>query len=472
MSDKTKNYEAEVVVIGAGPGGYVAAIRAADLGKKVVVIEERERPGGVCLIEGCIPSKALIHAAEVKNAFKNGKRMGLTVEGIHLDLPRLRKHVETVVGSLTKGVSMLFKNRGITVIQGRARFKNNHTLTLENTTNIETVTFEHCIIATGSTARRLPNTDLPLWSAREALQLPEIPEKLLVVGGGYIGLELGFVYAGLGSQVTLVEFLPHLLAAADQDLVQYVQRNAKRQFKSLRLEAKVEHVEQLDTGNFKVLINQKGKEIEEEFDQVLVAIGRSPNTQDLGLENTQIQLTSNGLLQVDQNLRTAEKHIFAIGDIVPGMQLAHKASKEAKIAAETIAGLSPDTSSAQIVPAVVFTDPELAWVGLTETEARQQDLSITVGQFPLQALGRAKTMLRSDGFAKIIADANDHRILGVGIVGPHASDLIGEATLALKMNATLHDLAHTIHPHPTLTELLMEASEDALDEAIHLMKKL
>jgi dihydrolipoamide dehydrogenase len=305
-----------------------------------------------------------------------------------------------------------------------------------------------------------------LWTSREALELPEVPGRLLVIGGGYIGMELGLVYAGLGSSVTVVEFMPTILITADADLVDVVMKSARKRFEAIMLEAKVTGVAKMGSG-FKVTIEQKGKTSEHEFDQVLASVGRQPNTDDLGLENTNVKLDDQGLIETDQECRTAEPNIFAIGDVTPGLALAHKASREGKVAAEVIAGHKAAYDNVT-VPAVVFTDPEIAYTGLTEWEAKEKGVNYTVGKFPLAALGRARTIGRTEGMVKVLSDPESGALLGVGVVGPHASELIAEPTLALEMGATLEDLMATIHPHPTLSESIMEAAEVAAGSAVHI----
>lgn len=461
--------EAEVAVIGAGPGGYVAALRAADLGKEVVLIEERERLGGVCLLEGCIPSKALINAVEIVETAKAADKMGITFEGMKVDTGALAAWTESVVQGLTAGVKGLLDRRSVEVIHGRARFANNQSLAIEGS-DVSAVDFRRCIIATGSRINELPTGyNLPLWSSAEALKVPNVPQRLLVVGGGYIGLELGLVYAGLGSKVTMVEFFPSLLIGADPDLVKVVVNNCEKKFESILVESKVIGVEQTSAG-FAATIEHRGDKRTEEFDQVLIAIGRKPNTDKLGLENTKIVANEKGIIEVSAEGRTVEPHIFAIGDVTPGPQLAHKASREAKVVAEVIAG-QPSAFDNRAIPAVVFTDPELAWAGLTEREAHEEGIKVKVGRFPLAALGRARTLGRTDGLVKVLSDPESKRVLGVGMVGPHVSEMIAEGTLALEMGATLEDLMVTIHPHPTISEAIMEAAEVAAGTAVHLAKK-
>jgi len=460
------NRKTEVAVIGGGPGGYVAAIRAADLGKTVVLIEERDRLGGVCLTEGCIPSKTLIHVVELVDAATHAKKMGLGFADLKIDLDALRAWKERVVDDLTQGVAGLLKRRGVEVVKGRARFTDNRTLVLKGA-DVSTIEFENCIIATGSRVRGVPGiSNDGLWTSTEALGMSEVPERLLVIGGGYIGMELGMVYAGLGSNVTVVEFMPSILITADKDLVDVVAKNCRRKLDAIMLNSKVVELKRTNAG-FDVAIERDGKTTHHPFDQVLAAVGRQPNTDDLGLENTKIKLNAQGLIETDKQCRTTEPSVFAIGDVVPGIALAHKASREGKVAAEVIAGHGASFDSVT-VPAVVFTDPEIAYTGLTELEAKDQGIDYIKGKFPLAALGRARAIGRTEGFAKVLADPSSGALLGVGVVGPHASELIAGPTLALQMGATLENLMASIHPHPTLSESIAEAAEVAAGSPIHI----
>lgn len=457
--------EVDVVIIGGGPGGYVAALRAADLGREVLLIEERDRLGGVCLLEGCIPSKALINAVELVSSAREARRLGITFGEPSIDLAALRAWTAQIVDGLTRGIDGLLRRRGVEILHGRARFTGLHTLAITGA-DVASVTFRQAVIATGSCINRLPPAlDLPIWSSAEALTLPHVPERLLVVGGGYIGLEMGLVYAGLGSRVEVVEFFPRLLAGADQDLVQVMVKSVSRRFEALRTDSTVVSVERTSAG-FAVTVLQEGKTRRDEYDQVLAAVGRRPNTQDLGLESIGLEVDKQGHIPVDESCRTQRPHIFAIGDAAPGPMLAHKASREGKVVAEVLAG-QPSAFDNRAIPAVVFTDPELAWTGLTEAEATSQGRPIRVGRFPLSALGRARTMGRTDGLVKVIAEPESGLVLGVGMVGPHASELIAEGTLAVEMGATLEDLMVTIHPHPTISEAIMEAAEVAAGAAVH-----
>jgi dihydrolipoamide dehydrogenase len=463
--------ETELVVIGAGPGGYIAAIRAADLGREVVLIDERERRGGVCLLEGCIPSKTLIHAVDLIHSAAQAGQIGLTFDSPRIDLAKLRDWTASVVAGLSQGIDGLLQRRGVEVIRGRARFEGSNTLALDGGGGeVAGIDFKHAIIATGSHPRRLPSApDLDLWTSTDALALPEIPERLLVIGGGYIGLELGLVYAGLGSKVSVVEFSPRLLVGADPDLVQVMTRSAEGRLDEILYESKVIGVERASSGGtYLTSIDHKGERITRETDRVLVSIGRRPNSAGLGLEAAGVAVNSAGFIVTDELCRTSVGHIFAIGDVATGLMLAHKASREGKVAAEVISG-ERSAFDNRAVPAVVFTDPEIAWTGLTEEEARTKGVAVKIGRFPLSALGRARTLGRTDGLVKVLTDPESGLILGVGMVGVSASELIAEATLALEMGATVEDLMVTIHPHPTLSESLMEAAEVAAGAAIHVV---
>ena len=457
--------ETQVAIIGAGPGGYVAALRAADLGLEVLLIEERDRPGGVCLLEGCIPSKTLIAAVELAESARDASKMGLSFSDVRIDPTVLRRWTDTVVDDLSRGIDSLLRRRGVEVIHGRASFAGPNELRLEGG-EVSAVEFQHAVIATGSRINEIPQAyDLPVWSSAHALALPSVPPRLLVVGGGYIGLELGLVYAGLGSSVDLVELYPRLLTGADPDLVQVVLKHCERRFDTMALESRVTDIQQ-QNGEFWVTMDSGTEKRREAYDQVLVAVGRRPNSEGIGLDLLGIQPDEQGHIPVTEEGRTSVPHIFAIGDVAPGPMLAHKASREGKVVAEVIAGL-PSALDNRAIPAVVFTDPELAWTGITEQEAAQQGIEVRVGRFPLAALGRARSMGRTDGLVKVIADPETGLVLGVGVVGPHASDLISEGTLALEMGATLEDLMVTIHPHPTLSEAIMEAAEVAAGQAVH-----
>ncbi|MBK8944166.1 MAG: dihydrolipoyl dehydrogenase [Ignavibacteriae bacterium] len=468
MSSKT-----QLAIIGAGPGGYTAAFLAADLGMQVTLIDPRKNPGGTCLYVGCIPSKAYLHVAKLLNETKEAYKWGVTFEEPKIDIDKIRKFKEDVVFQNTSGTGQLVKQRKINYIQGKASFVNSSTLSIEKVDGgIEELTFEKAILATGSIPAKIPglSIDSPkVMDSTDALELQEIPNKLLVVGGGVIGMELGSVYASLGSKVTVVELLPSLLPGADKDLVNVFQKSIEPKFEKILTKTKVAKLE--DAGNvLKVkLVDENLVETELEFDKALISIGRTPVTKNLGIENTKVKVNERGFVQVNEKLQTDDSNIFAIGDIVKGPMLAHKASAEGKVAVEAIAGHKVAFEPAAI-PGVVYTDPEVAWAGLTETEAKEKGIKVEVTRFPWAASGRARTMDRSDGLTKLIIDPETTRILGVGIVGPGAGELIAEGTLAIEMAAIAKDLSLTIHAHPTLSETMMESAEVFFGEATHLYR--
>jgi dihydrolipoamide dehydrogenase len=452
--------EAQVAVIGAGPGGYAAAFRAADLGLDVTLIDPQERPGGVCLFRGCIPSKALLEATELIADSRRASDWGIRFKEPQVDLERLCQWKDEVVDRLTKGLLTLSKRREVQLVHGRATFEDSQHLRLTGS-DVDRVQFEHAILTTGSRPIALPGTafqaESRIMDSRAALDLPDIPERLLVVGGGYIGLELGSVYARLGSQVTVIEMLDSLLPRADADLVRYLSREVKELFHAIHLGTKVTDLSEKED---EVAVTLEGDvdEPEQSFDRVLVAIGRRPNSEGIGLENTEVELDDDGFVRVDEQRRTHDEHIFAVGDIAGGLLLAHKAMHEGKVAAEAIAG-HPAAYDVRCVPAVVYTDPQVAWCGLMEAEADEQGRSVRILTFPWGASGRAVTMGAPTGLTKLVCAADTGRVLGVGIVGRGAENLIAEGVLAIEMGALAEDLALTIHPHPTLSETISEAAE-------------
>ena len=465
-------YDTDVVVIGGGPGGYTAAIHAADMGKDVVLVEADEKLGGVCLTQGCIPSKTLIHVVNTANSVKEAEPMGIVHKEIGFDVTKLAVHIRSTVSDLSEGVARLVENRDIELIHGHARFIQPHQVYVDGANTI--VRFKHAIVATGSRINDLPEGmgagfDQGVWTSARALALSEIPESLLVIGGGYIGLEIGQAYAGLGSRVTLVEFSPQLLAAADKDLVQVVVRQCENQFDAIYTDSRVTKIKKQDQG-FQVEMATKKGDVSHTFSRVLAATGRRPATQDLGLEALGIDMDDSGRIAVDDQCRTSLPHIFAVGDVVAGPALAHKAGRQGRVAAEVIAGKKSAYDNVS-VPAVLFTSPEIAWTGLTETRAKEKKIAVNVGKFPLTALGRAKSVDKTRGFVKILSDPDTERILGMAIVGEHASELIAEGNLAIEMGACLEDLIVSIHPHPTFSEAIMEAAETARTGSVHLMKK-
>lgn len=466
----------QVAVIGAGPGGYAAAFQAAELGLQVTLINAEPRPGGVCLLRGCIPSKAFLHVAKLINETNESSEWGIAYDRPKIDVDKLRAWKEGIVQKLSGGILQLCKLRGVRVIDARASFEGSNSLTLsasaESPMDIpRTVEFEHAIIATGSR----PTIPAPfliddprIMNSTSALDLPDIPGSLLVIGGGYIGLEIGTVYASLGSRVTVVEIADGLAPGADRDLIRPLQNRLDRLFESILLRTKVER---LKPGKNGVVATLKGPEGERDvvFDRVLVSVGRRPNTSDLNLKATKVQLDEKGFIQVDKQMRTDDPRIFAIGDAAGEPLLAHKASREGKVAAEVIAG-NPASFDSVAIPAVVFTDPEVAWCGLTENEARAKGIDIVVEKFPWAASGRALTIGRSDGLTKLIMDPQTERLLGVGIVGVGAGDLISEGVLAVEMAAVARDVADIIHPHPTLSETVAETAELFFGQATHVIR--
>lgn len=462
--------ETDVVVVGAGPGGYAAAFYAADLGLQVTLVDTREKPGGVCLNVGCIPSKALLHAAEVIAEARESRDIGITFSEPSIDLERLRSWKEKIVSQLTDGLGQLGKKRGVEYVQARARFEDSGTLALEGGDG-GVIKFQRAIIATGSSPARVPGLDLEsdrIMDSTDALELPDVPKRLLVVGGGYIGLELGTVYAALGSKVTVVEMLQGLLPGADKDLVRPLERRIRESFEAVYTETKVVSVKETKQG---LRVQFEGKSDETQtFDRVLVAVGRHPNSDDLGLEKIGIEPDEAGFIKVDAQCRTTHENIFAIGDVAGQPMLAHKAIREGKVAAEVLVG-KRSVFDNRAIPAVVFTNPEVAWTGLTETEAKSKGIEFKVARFPWAASGRALTLGRSEGLTKMIFEPESGRILGVGIVGPNAGELIAEGNLAIEMAAVAEDLALTIHTHPTLSETVGEVAEVFLGHATHLYRK-
>ena len=459
----------DVAVIGAGPGGYAAAFRAADLGLRTVLIDEDPQLGGTCLLRGCIPSKALLHAARLLTEAQEAAAWGIQFDTPRVDLDAFRSRVDAIIGKLTKGVRTLAGSRKVEVIQARAMLKDATTLQLSGPDAPSELSFGHAIIATGSKPlipASLRLDDPRVMDSTGALKLPDIPQRLLVVGGGYIGLELGTVYQALGTEVTVVEALPRLLNGVDADLVRPLHQRMQRRFTAMKLNTTVT---QLDAQNEGLVATFSGSEgtTTDRFDRVLIAVGRKPNTDQLGLEQTKIAVTEKGFIEVDRQMRTAEPTIFAIGDVVGDPMLAHKASHEGLVAAEVIAGRQA-TFDAAAIPAVVFTDPEIAWCGLTEEAAKAAGQAVKVARFPWAASGRATTLSRTEGVTKLILDPESGRVLGMGLCGVGAGELIAEGVLAMEMGAVAEDLASSIHPHPTLSETVMETAESFTGSPTHL----
>ena len=451
-----------IAVVGAGPGGYAAAFLAADLGMTVTLIDPEVNPGGVCLYRGCIPSKSLLHVAKLIEESEQAKNWGIDFAAPKIDLARLRTWKEGVVKKLTGGLGILSKQRKVSYIQGRAAFENSTTLQITKPDgSTQSLTFDRIIIATGSRPAIVPTLKLDtprIMDSTGALALEEIPGTLLVVGGGYIGLELGSVYAALGTKVTVVEMLPGLLPGADRDLVLPLHKRLEKLLDEILLNTTVASVKDEGTGIRATLKGQDGNTQEKVFDRVLVSVGRKPNSEISGLDKTQVQVGPKGFIEVNKQLQTADPVIYAIGDVVGEPMLAHKAMHEGRTAVEAIAGHKVAFEPAAI-PAVVFTDPEVAWAGLTETQAQNENREIKVAKFPWAASGRATTIDRPEGMTKLLIDPHTERVLGVGIVGAGAGEMIAEGVLAIEMAALAHDIAHTIHPHPTLSETVMNAAE-------------
>jgi dihydrolipoamide dehydrogenase len=453
--------EVDVAVVGGGPGGYSAAFRCAELGLETVVIDADRRLGGACLFEGCIPSKALLHVAALVSEAERAKEWGVDFGEPRISLDPLRKwKQERVVGKLARGLAGVAKSKRVTVIGGRAAFEDSSTLRIEGET-LQKIRFKHAIVATGSEPSPLPGVALRsdrVMDSTAALELPDIPERLLVIGGGYIGLELGTVYATLGSRVTLVEMTDGLLPGVDRDLVQPLQRRIEKLFAAVHLRTKVTGLR--ETGD-RIEAALEGQE-PQAFDRVLVAVGRRARSGSLGLEATGVRLTDRGgFIRIDERGRTDDPHVYAVGDVTGEPMLAHRAMRQGKVAAEALAG-QPAVFDNVAIPAVVFTDPEIAWCGLSEAQAKSQGMETKVSKFQWAASGRAATIGRADGLTKLVADAASGRVVGVGIVGPGAGELIAEATLAVETAVLVEDIAATIHAHPTLSETLMEAAENLL----------
>lgn len=467
-----ENHEAQVVVLGGGPGGYPAAFDAADHGMDVTLVNDEKIPGGVCLHRGCIPSKALLHVAKLIHEAAEADQWGLAFGTPKIDLDRVREWKQQVVGKLTGGVSELCRARGVRLIQARGSFLDSNTLELTKPDGSkEPLRFQHAIVATGSSPTIPPPfqiDDPRIMDSTGALELPDIPGRLLVIGGGYIGLEMGTVYAALGSQVTVVEMMSGLLPGADRDLVRPLQKRLELQFAAIHVNTKVVKLSPERNGIVAELEGE-GVEPRQTFDRVLIAVGRRPNSRNIGLENTKAEIDERGFVKVDGQRRTADPSILAIGDVAGEPMLAHKATREGRVAVEALAG-EPAEFDNVAIPAVVFTDPELAWCGLTENEAKAAGREVKVTRFPWGASGRAQTLGRTEGLTKLIFDPKTERVLGVGIVGAGAGELIAEGVLAVETAAVARDLAESIHAHPTLSETIMESAESLFAQATHIYR--
>lgn len=470
--------EVDLAVIGGGPGGYTAALRAAELGIKTLLIDAAPKPGGVCLHMGCIPSKALLHAAEVIYSSKSAEKIGITFGPAKIDVDALRTWKTGVIDKLSQGIVGMCKSAGVEILHGKATFQDSRSVRVDCPgESAMRIKFKHCILATGSRPVKLPKlfkneediNSPKVLDSTSALDLADIPKKLIVVGGGYIGLELGTVYAALGSEVTVVEMTEGLLPGADRDLVRPLANKLGEMFKAIHLNTKVNNISVTKSG---VELEVSGKDVPEKLtaDKVLISVGRRPNSDGIGLEATQVEIDQFGFVLSDETCRTKDKRIFSIGDISGQPMLAHRAIRQAYVAAEVLAG-KPSAFDNRCVPAVVFTEPEVAWCGLTETEAKAKNISFSTAKFPWSASGRAMTIADTNGTTKVLFDPSTSLVLGVGIVGPRAGDLISEAVVAIEMGAVLEDLAVAIHPHPTLSETLNEAAMSALSRLDRQAKK-
>ncbi len=460
--------ETQLIVLGAGPGGYPAAFLAADKGMKVTLIDARERPGGTCLHVGCIPSKAVLHAAKLLTDARDATHIGIDFGTPKIDINGVRGHWQRVVETLTGNLGRLSKARKIDYVTGRGRFVDGRTIEVEGRGRYR---FENCIVATGSVPALPPSLHLAssrLMDSTGALKLEDVPPRLLVVGGGYIGLEMGYVYAALGSKVTVVEMTDGLLPGCDRDLVLPLHKRLEKLFDRIYLKTKVAKLEETPQGIRATLEGEGVVDKQPVFERVLVAVGRRPNSRDIGLDKAGVAIDERGFIQVDERRRTTAERIYAIGDVAGEPMLAHKATYEGKIAVEVIAG-EPAVYDARAVPAVVFTDPEVAWCGLTEAEAQRTNREIKRVRFPWAGSGRAMTLDRTEGLTKLIVDPETDRVLGVGLVGAGAGEMIAEAMLAIEMAASARDLAMTMHAHPTLSETIMEAAESLYGLGVHQM---
>ncbi len=469
--------EAELVVIGGGPGGYAAAFLAADKGMDVTLVEADPRLGGTCLLRGCIPSKALLHVARVINESREMDEWGVKFASPQIELDALRARKEKVISTLSTGLKQLAKQRKVRVINAHARFVDSNTLELSggdpSTRDGDTLRFKHCILAAGSVPAKIPSLDIGsdrVMDSTGALELRDVPESLLVIGGGYIGLEMATVYAAIGSKVSVVELTPGLLPGADRDLVKPLHKRLESVLANIWLETKVNGLKDVGDGVEVELETASGEKRTEKFSRVLVSVGRRPASQGLGLENTQVQVDRRGfVILTDDKQHTHDPNILAIGDIAGEPMLAHKATHEGKVAVEALLG-EPAAFDPRAIPAVVFTDPEVAWAGLTENQAKEQGRNVEVVRYPWAASGRAVALGRTEGLTKVIYDPETERILGVGIVGPSAGDLISEAVVAMETGCTARDLAESIHPHPTLSETLGNAAEMVLGTATEIYR--
>ena len=464
--------ETQVLVIGSGPGGYAAAFRAADLGLEVTMVDVAPRPGGECLYRGCIPSKTLLSLAELIHDAERSERMGVAFEKPRIDPEKIRSWKKEVVDKLADGLVTLSKKRGVELLQGRAEFESSDTVRLHDA-EVSHIKYRHAILATGSYPTPFPGTTFEkgsrIMDSAGALELPEIPESLLIIGGGYIALEMGTVYASLGSRVSLAVRSERMLRGADTDLVAPLRRRMEELFAAIHFNTRVKSMKEA-SDRVDVVFEGNVEKSEQSFDRVLVAVGRNPSSKGIGLEKTKVKVNEKGFVVVDEQQRTSDDKIFAIGDVAGGLQLAHKAFREGKVAAEVIAG-EPSAFDVRAIPAVVYTDPQIAWCGLTEEEARRQKRSVRIERYPWKFSPRATTMGATGGVTKMVVDSETERILGFGIVGRHAEGMISEGALAVEMGALAADVGLTVHPHPTLSETVGEVAEIFLGSVTHMLAK-
>ena len=457
----SKNKHTELLVIGAGPGGYAAAFRAADLGKKVTLIDRDKVMGGVCLNRGCIPSKALLHITKVMDEADSLSKMGVTYGKPKINIDAIRSHKDKIVSQLNNGIASMAKARKVEFVQGSAVFESDSSVKVKSENGDQSISFDHCIVAAGSSSSMLPGVpknNKNILTSKTALDLENIPKSLLIIGGGVIGVELGQVYATLGSKVSLVEFLPNIIPGADQDIVKPLERKLKKQFDSIMLGSKVVEIKEKKSGLLSVKIENSSKTHTLDYEKILVAVGRKPNTEHLNLEAANVVVNEKGFIDVDNYQRTSVPTIFAIGDISDNPMLAHKATHQGKVAAEVVCG-EPSIFDPKAIPSVVYTDPEVAWCGLTELQAKEDNISYAKAEFPWAASGRAIAVGANQGKTKILFDDESKTVLGVGIVGPSAGDIISEGMLAIEMGSDVEDISLTVHPHPTLGETFALAAE-------------
>lgn len=464
--------ETDVVVIGSGPGGYVAAIRAAQLGKDVILIEKDKGLGGICLHVGCIPTKALITSSDYFNTLKDLNTMGIKIDNYSVDIEKMNSWKQGIVNKMENGIRGLCEKQGIEVIQGVASFKDKSTVTISGKSDVNTIKFKNAIIATGSSPVEIPNFKYDgeyVISSDEAMSLSKVPEKLVIVGGGYIGTELGTVYGKLGTEVHILEASEHLIPQLDSEIVDVVAKDISKFNVSIHYKAMAKNVVVKDS-KVQVEFDEETHNSTLLADKVLVVVGRKPNSSNLGLEEIGVKISEKGFIEVDSQMKSSVENIFAIGDVVGNPMLAHKASREGKIAAEVICGV-PSAFDNKVIPLVVFNDPELVSVGMTEDQAKEEGREVIVKKFPYSALARAHMFDRTSGFIKMVADKKTQMVLGVHAAGPHVSEIVAEATLAIEMGAKVEDVALSIHPHPTISEGLSEVADTILGQAIHIYQK-